>query len=178
MPNGAEAANGQAGQPPPPDGDADVLARIADALERLAPPNHGRARSDAADAFVWHPDGRLAPVPHVNRVDMALLKGIDRVRDIADREYRALRPWPAGQQRAVVGRARHGQVIAGEGRPRGLQCRPRAAAEPVALKLIEIHREDIESLPALMALTRAAPFRFIVFCDDLSFDNDDTATSR
>jgi predicted AAA+ superfamily ATPase len=43
------------------------------------------------------------------------------------------------------------------------------------LKLIEIHREDIESLPELMAITRASNFRFIVFCDDLSFDNDDTS---
>jgi len=42
------------------------------------------------------------------------------------------------------------------------------------LKLIEIHREDIESLPNLMTITRGSPFRFIVFCDDLSFDTDDT----
>jgi predicted AAA+ superfamily ATPase len=63
-----------------------------------------------------------------------------------------------------VGRARHGQVVSGQGGARGGQCR-----------LIEIHREDIESLPDLMTLLRPAPQRFIVFCDDLSFDADDTS---
>ena len=43
------------------------------------------------------------------------------------------------------------------------------------LKLVEIHREDIEGLPALMGLMRDAPYRFIVFCDDLSFDAGDTS---
>ena len=43
------------------------------------------------------------------------------------------------------------------------------------LKLVEIHREDIESLPELMALMRGSRYRFIVFCDDLSFDADDTS---
>ena len=44
----------------------------------------------------------------------------------------------------------------------------RAAAQ--RLKLVEIHREDIESLPALMALLRDAPWRVVVFGDELSFD--------
>jgi predicted AAA+ superfamily ATPase len=43
------------------------------------------------------------------------------------------------------------------------------------LKLVEIHREDIESLPDLMALMRGARYRFIVFCDDLSFEAEDTS---
>src|SRR5690242_17122202 len=60
-----------------------TLHRVADALERLAPSAPDVPRFDAADAFVWHPEGRrLAPVPRVNRVDMSLLKGIDRVRDL------------------------------------------------------------------------------------------------
>ena len=60
-----------------------MLERIAGALERLAPPARALADFAAADAFVWHPQGtRLAPVARVNRVDMSLLKGIDRVRDI------------------------------------------------------------------------------------------------
>ncbi len=63
-------------------GDA-TSERIAAALERLAPPAPAAPDFAAADAFVWHPDGRrLAPVARVNRVDMALLKGIDRVRDL------------------------------------------------------------------------------------------------
>ncbi|HWV96745.1 MAG TPA: DUF815 domain-containing protein, partial [Xanthobacteraceae bacterium] len=59
----------------------DVLERIANALERLAPKPKTLPDLTAADAFIWHPDGRLAPVPRVNRVDMSLLKGVDRVRD-------------------------------------------------------------------------------------------------
>src|SRR5690242_16894730 len=62
---------------------ADVLARIAEALERLAPQRAASPDFDAADAFIWHPDGRrLAPVKRVNRVEMSLLKGIERVRDV------------------------------------------------------------------------------------------------
>jgi hypothetical protein len=61
----------------------DVLARIANALERLAPQRAAVPDFAGADAFVWHPDGRrLAPVKRVNRVEMSLLKGIDRVRDV------------------------------------------------------------------------------------------------
>jgi predicted AAA+ superfamily ATPase len=50
-----------------------------------------------------------------------------------------------------------------------------ASAQDKALKLIEIHREDVETLPVLMALLRPDPHRFIVFCDDLSFDESDTS---
>ena len=136
---------------------------------------HARTDFAAADAFVWQPEGAPARrrSPRVNRVEMSLLKGIDRVRDTAGREHRALRQRPARQQCAAVGRARHGQVVAGQGRAcRGQRQR---RSKSGTLKLVEIHREDIESLPELMALLRGAPYRFIVFCDDLSFDADDTS---
>ena len=113
----------------------------------------------------------LQPVAKVNRVEIGLLKGIDRVRDTPPRQYRALRPRPARQQRPAVGRARHGQELAGQGGP----CRRQSPASAEPLKLVEIHREDIETLPELMALLRDAPHRFILFCDDLSFDGDDTS---
>ena len=109
----------------------------------------------AADAFVWHPaPRRLAPVPRVNRVEMVLLKGIDRVRDTLLENTERFAARPAGQQRPALGRARHGQVVAGQGRPCAGQRRRRRHGPP-PLKLVEIHREDIESLPALMALLRA-----------------------
>jgi uncharacterized protein len=64
-------------------GSEQVFERIAAALERLAPPVPAAPRLAAADAFSWHPDGRqLVPVPKVNRVEMSLLKGIDRMRDV------------------------------------------------------------------------------------------------
>ncbi|HET7804214.1 MAG TPA: ATP-binding protein [Pseudolabrys sp.] len=152
----------------------DVVERIATALERLAPRRAAAADFNAADAFIWHPDGRLAPVAHVNRVEMSLLKGIDRVRDVlVENTERFARGLPAnnallwgarGMGKSSLVKATHAGVNAALGN--GKNSRP--------LKLIEIHREDIDSLPALMALTRGSPNRFIVFCDDLSFDAEDT----
>jgi len=154
---------------------AAALERIADALERVAPPPPSAPLLDAADAFVWHPAGRrLAAVPRVNRVDMGLLKGIDRVRDVLvenTQRFAAGLPannallWGArGMGKSSLVKAAHAAVNAGAGDR--AQC---------VLKLIEIHREDIESLPDLMTLLRASPHRFIVFCDDLSFDAEDTS---
>ncbi|MBV8755243.1 MAG: ATP-binding protein [Hyphomicrobiales bacterium] len=150
------------------------LERIAAALDRLAPREAAAPRFDVADAFVWHPEGcRLDPVKRVNRVDMSLLKGIDRVRDLlVENTERFARGLPAnnallwgarGMGKSSLVKAAHAAVNAG-----------RDGKEP-PLKLIEIHREEIESLPELMALLRAAKDRFIVFCDDLSFDANDTS---
>jgi len=153
--------------------------RIAGALERIAA--HLSATSPApdaldslakADAFVWHPNGRLAPVPHVSRVDLGLLKGIDRMRDILmENTERFADGLPAnnallwgarGMGKSSLVKATHASINA-----------DRKPAE--RLKLIEIHREDIESLPALMDLLRASDFYFVVFCDDLSFDGNDAS---
>src|ERR1700680_4671247 len=155
---------------------SETLDRLSDARERLAPPAPAPPRFDAADAFVWHPEGRrLAPVARVNRVDMSLLKGIDRVRDVlvenTERFAHALPAnnallWGArgmGKSWRVKGAQATVNAKLGDGPRRG------------RLKLVEIHREDIESLPELMALLRAAPQRFLVFCDDLSFDAEDTS---
>ena len=156
--------------------DGEGLARIAAALERLAPQPPIAPDYASADAFVWHPDGRrLAPVARVNRVDMSLLKGIDRVRDVlVENTERFAKGLPAnnallwgarGMGKSSLVKASHAAVNAA--RARGGRSGP--------LKLIEIHREDIESLPELMALIRGSDYRFIVFCDDLSFDGDDTS---
>jgi predicted AAA+ superfamily ATPase len=152
-----------------------TLLRIAEALERLSPRVPAAPDLAAADAFVWHPDGRrLMPVPKVNRVEMALLRGVDRVRDVLmDNTERFARGLPAnnallwgarGMGKSSLVKASHATVNETHAKEKG--WRP--------LKLIEIHREDIESLPNLMTITRGSPFRFIVFCDDLSFDTDDT----
>jgi uncharacterized protein len=161
-------------KPPIPndiDATAEVLTRIANALERLAPPQPAAADFNAADAFIWHPvRHQLAPVAHVNRVEMGLLKGIDRMRDIlmenTERFARALPAnnallWGArGMGKSSLVKAVHAHINRKFGKP--------------VLKLIEIHREDIESLPELMGLLRGTPYRFVVFCDDLSFDAQDT----
>ena len=150
-----------------------LLERIAGALERLAPPRPDRTNLAAADAFIWQQQGsRLAPVPRVNRVEMALLKGIDRMRDtLVENTERFARGLPAnnallwgarGMGKSSLVKAAHAGV--------------NAAVARGNLKLVEIHREDIESLPELMTILRgAAQYRFIVFCDDLSFDAEDTS---
>jgi len=153
--------------------DAESLRRIADALERLAPPAATGADLAAADAFIWHPGRGLVAVPRVNRVHMSLLKGIDRMRDIlVENTERFARGLPAnnallwgarGMGKSSLVKAAHAGVNAALGQKAGL------------LKLVEIHREDIESLPELMTVLRPQRWRFIVFCDDLSFDADDTS---
>jgi hypothetical protein len=158
----------------------EVFGRIAEALERLAPAPPAAPDFAAADAFIWHPDQRkLAPVPRVNRVDMALLKGIDRMRDILlENTERFARGLPAnnallwgarGMGKSSLVKAAHAAVNA------ALASKDGTTGSTMRLILVEIHREDIESLPDLMSLLRGAPYRFLVFCDDLSFDAEDTS---
>ena len=155
----------------PPD-DA-LLRRIADALDRLAPAPAPAPDFNAAEAFVWRADrGALAPVKRVNRIDIALLRGVDRVRDLlVDNTRRFARGLPAnnallwgarGMGKSSLVKAAHAAIN-------------READVAGRLKLVEIHREDIEGLPALMSALREAPYRFIVFCDDLSFDAGDAS---
>jgi predicted AAA+ superfamily ATPase len=161
----------------------DTLERIAAALERLAPAGPATPGFAAADAFSWHPDGRaLVPVPRVNRVEMSLLKGIDRMRDVlVDNTERFAKGLPAnnallwgarGMGKSSLVKAVHAAINAAHPRGKG---RGNGQQGDGLLKLVEIHREDIESLPDLMALMRGAPYRFIVFCDDLSFEAEDTS---
>ena len=149
-----------------------LAERIAAALERLAPTSSGATDFRKADAFVWHADGTgLEPVAKVNRVELSLLKSIDQVRDILlENTERFAKGFPAnnallwgarGMGKSSLVKAAHGEI---------------AKRSKGRLKLVEIHREDIESLPRLMSVLRQQPdWRFIVFCDDLSFDAADTS---
>ena len=155
-------------------GFSDPLDRIAEALERLAPARGPQADFAAAEAFVWLSSGTFLPVPAVNRVPLALLKGIDQVLgQLVDNTDRFARGLPANN--ALLWGAR------GSGKSSAVKAvhaevRGRLGARPERdLKLIEIHREDIGSLPACLAQFRSSPHRFIVFCDDLSFDAADTS---
>ena len=148
-----------------------LLRRIADALERLAPAATAVNDLAAADAFIWHADREwLEPVLVVNRVALGLLRGIDRVRDILlenTQRFAAGLPannvllWGArGTGKSALVKAIHAAVN---------------EAKPHALALIEIHREDIPSLPRLLSLVRGSPRQCLLFCDDLSFDQNDTS---
>jgi uncharacterized protein len=153
---------------------AKAMERIAAALERLAPVEAEAPAFAAADAFVWHAAAEtLQPVPQVSRVEIGLLRGIDRVRDIlSENTERFSQGLPAnnallwgarGMGKSSLVKAAHAEINAN------------LSPSLPHLKLIEIHREDIDSLPHLMALLREAPFQFLLFCDDLSFDVADTS---
>jgi len=148
-----------------------VWMRIADALERLAPPPPAAADLDAADAFVWRAEEeRLEPVTEVNRIDIGLLCGIDRqTESLVDNTRRFAAGLPANN--ALLWGAR------GMGKSslvKAVHAKVNSDSE-VALGLIEIHREDISSLPRLLDLLRDDARRWILFCDDLSFDGDDSS---
>ena len=158
---------------PPAHSSDKLLLRIADALERLAPSPPPPPAFDAAEAFIWRAErGALAPVKRVNRVDLKLLRGIDRVRDLlVENTERFARGLPANNALlwGARGMGKSSLVMAAHA------AINREAGVEGLLKLVEIHREDIEGLPALMTLLRDAPYRFIVFCDDLSFDAGDAS---
>jgi predicted AAA+ superfamily ATPase len=151
---------------------ANAFDRVANALERIAPPASIKPDFSAADAFIWSAaNKKLEPVARVNRVEMTLLKGIDRMRDtLQENTERFAKGLPANN--ALLWGSR------GMGKSSLVKAVHADVNQRIAkgmLKLVEIHREDIESLPALMLLLREAKERFIVFCDDLSFDGDDTS---
>jgi uncharacterized protein len=154
----------------------DRLDRLVAALERLAPPVAPACDFAAAEAFVWQaqPEAFL-PVTQVNRQPLALLIGIERAADqLLDNTRRFAERLPAnnallwgarGMGKSSLVKAVHAEVR------RGLLN----AKAGYDLKLVELHREDIETLPRCLASMRTSPHRFIVFCDDLSFDKDDTS---
>ncbi|MGX4771685.1 ATP-binding protein [Bradyrhizobium guangdongense] len=149
-----------------------ALETIAAHLAAQGKPAVERESFERADAYVWHPDGRLAAVPRVSRVELFLLKGVDRMRDILmENTERFASGLPAnnallwgarGMGKSSLVKAAHASINA-----------DRKPAD--RLKLIEIHREDIETLPMLMEKLRDSSFRFIVFIDDLSFDGNDAS---
>ena len=147
-----------------------LLARIADALDRAAPGEQTPADLRNGEAFIWHAeDNRLVPVREINRLDLDLLVGIDRpASTLLENTRRFARGLPAnnallwgarGMGKSSLVKSVHGAINAEMGG---------------AVGLVEVHREDLGSLPALLAMLRAVDRRFILFCDDLSFEAEDT----
>lgn len=146
----------------------DPLERIAAALERMAPAPLPAPDFGAASAFVWHVDpDRLVPVTSVNRVHMDLLIGVDQARDILlDNTTRFAGGFPANN--ALLWGAR------GMGKSSLVKAIHAAVHSTFSeLKLVELQREDLPSVGRLLGHLRDAPFQFVLFCDDLSFSNDD-----
>lgn len=146
-----------------------LLQRIASALERLSPTPALKPDFSAAEAFIWSPEGdAFQPVVSINRLPIDLLRGIGRMRQtlLANTE-RFAQGLPANN--ALLWGAR------GMGKSSLVKAVHGAVAQGGRLKLIEIHREDIASLPRCLALLKSSGLRHIVFCDDLSFDSGDTS---
>ena len=152
-----------------------ILERIARALEHAPGISAGDqlAEPGGADGFVWEPETQqLLPVGAIPALPLSLLKGIDRAQEILlenTRRFAGGLPannallWGArGMGKSSLVKAVHAEIN-----------RDRPANERIAL--IEIHREDIATLPVLLRQLRPIARRFLLFCDDLSFDRDDTS---
>jgi predicted AAA+ superfamily ATPase len=158
--------------------DSALIERIAATLERLAPPREAAPDFDAAEAFVWHAEpAAFQPVRQVNRVPLQLLKGLEHLADrLLNNTERFAQGLPAnnallwgarGMGKSSLVKATHAEVR----RKLGMGT----AQGDADLKLVEIHREDIASLPRCLGHVRQSRHRFIIFCDDLSFDKEDTS---
>ncbi len=152
-----------------------LLGRIAAALDRLAPAKDAPASLDRAEAFVWRAEEQaLDPVDKVNRLALDLLKGIEpQAKTLLENTRRFADGLPAnnallwgarGMGKSSLVKAVHGAVN-----------QERAGTGKALLVLAEIHREDIPTLPRLLQRLRDETHRCILFCDDLSFDSDDTS---
>jgi predicted AAA+ superfamily ATPase len=148
----------------------ELATRIAEALERLAPPPMPPVALDAAEAFVWYPSPpHLGPVMKVSRVDIALLQGVARQKQILlDNTVRFARGLPANN--AMLWGAR------GMGKSSLVKAVHAVVNQQLGsvLTLVEIHREDIRSLPDLLNVLRGQTRRCLILCDDLSFEREDS----
>jgi uncharacterized protein len=153
-------------------GEDGILKRIAESLERLAPRPLAQ-ETPAGEAFVWEPaHGGLVAVREVAHLPLQLLKGVDQARDTLLENTRRFADglpannallWGArGMGKSSLVKAVHAEV--NKARPGNER-----------LVLIEIHREEIASLPQLLRILRKGRRRFLLYCDDLSFDRDDTS---
>jgi len=147
------------------------VRRLADTLERMAGPGPRQSNLDASDCFVWKPEENyLEAVKVPNRISLSLIQGVDHVRDILhDNTLRFAEGFPAnnallwgarGMGKSSLVKAIHADINTASGKQ---------------LKLVEIYREDIGTLSALLDILKRSEYRFLLFSDDLSFDHDDAA---
>jgi len=148
-----------------------VLTRIAEALERQSPKHVTKNNLDQADAFVWSPENRaLKAVKKVNHVPLDMLQGIELQKKLLLQNtqqfangYSANNAllWGArGTGKSSIVKAVHAHIN---------------EKTPGSLMIVEIHREDLATLPDLLQVLKQTERRCLVYCDDLSFDGDDTS---
>ena len=149
------------------------LDQLIAILSRMAPAEAKPLDMDHCDCFVWNPDKlALMPVKHVNRIDIDLIKGVDQARDALIENTRQFANGLPANNVLLWGARGMGKSSL----VKSVQAKiNEEKADKLPLKLIEIHREDIGTLPILLTELRKTPYRSIIFCDDLSFDQDDTS---
>ncbi|MDA9178673.1 ATP-binding protein [Amylibacter sp.] len=144
---------------------SEALERIADALDRLSPIPLEKPNFDQCDVFLWQtkPMG-LVPINNVSCLDINLLLGIDSLRDtLLANTLQFARGFPANN------------ALLWGARGMGKSSLVKAVHQDIGgVILIEIQREDLSSISDLLNILRSSNKRFLLFCDDLSFDHDDT----
>ncbi|MDC1136073.1 ATP-binding protein [Alphaproteobacteria bacterium] len=152
----------------PTDENLDVLTRIADALERLAPPKNAEIDLTAHEGYIWVAEkSNFHPVDEIQRLPLESLQGIDQQKQklLENTEYfaKGMRAnnallWGArGTGKSSVMKAVHGHLL----------------EAGYNIGLVEIQREDLSDLPEVMERLARIERAFIIFCDDLAFEQDD-----
>lgn len=147
---------------------ADRAERLLERLENLLPPTVAAPDWEASIAFRWRKRGGrgwLAPVRHPHRLRLQDLQRVDRQKAELDRNLRQF----------VAARPANHALLWGS-RGTGKSSLVKALLNAYAaqgLRLIEVERHDLIDLPDIVELIEDRPERFLVFCDDLSFDADD-----
>ena len=145
----------------------EILNRIAEALERISPSIDEKIDLSKSDGFIYDDSLKnLKPVKKISRVPIQLLKGLENQKDILLKNTQnfannlpannALLWGAKGTGKSSLVKSVHAEI--------NIQNNEK-------IKLIEIHREDINNLPYL--LSKLADYnenKFILLCDDLSFD--------
>lgn len=152
-----------------------LLLRLIEALERLAPPPRSSGLEEVAEGYLWiAAEARLKPVHRIARVDIDLLKGVEMQRDTLLANTRAFASGRPANNALLWGARGTGKSSLVKAVNALVNEERSQIATPVSL--VEVQREDIGSLPELLDLLDAAsPRRFILFCDDLSFDSGEAA---
>jgi predicted AAA+ superfamily ATPase len=151
--------------------DSDALRRIAEALERLAPPPNEPADLGAHPAYHW--DGRnVVPVAQFAPLPSELIVGVDRQKDAVTENSRRLAQGYAAHDVLLWGARGMGKSALVKSVTGSLQ------AGGLPLALVETTADQLGSLPLLFAVLSPLERRFILFIDDMAFEGDDAGPRR
>lgn len=147
-----------------------ILTRIADALERISPIADAAVDLNAANAWIWHGEAEsLEAVNELTPIPLSLLQGIDHVLDILRQNT----------EQFAAGLPANNALLWGA-RGMGKSSLVKAVFTEIAkreqnIALVEVHRDELSTLPALLQLLRKDSRRYLLFCDDMSFESEDSS---